>query len=209
MITRADTRCFVLGGVFFTRQYTVSEFSTHFVVERIGADCDAAAVELESVGRTDTLLVVEEQTIVSLICSCLENMRKTHLQDLVSSLLIQCENGPVGISHKHKGRFEVQVEAGLEASRHEEYVGEDSTWEGIAVEVHNLRIVENDLRERIANCNPVVGILSDIDLSHGGRELPVPIVGKGRDGTEEIEGESGRWIKEGVILLKIGDHSFL
>jgi hypothetical protein len=52
-------------------------------------------------------------------------------------LIVESENGPIGVCYKEEGRFEVKIEARLEASWLEGDIRKDDSWEGLLFEIDN------------------------------------------------------------------------
>jgi hypothetical protein len=92
-------------------------------------------------------------------------------------LLVKREDRPVGISHEHKRWFKIEIESRLKTSRLVCDIGEDGRWEGVAVEIDDLRVIDGKTSIGIAGVYAVIIILTNSQLSSCSTELPVAVIG--------------------------------
>ena len=125
-------------------------------------------------------------------------MPEAHLEDLVSSLFVDCSDRPEGVKDKCIGWFEVEIYSGLEASGSESDVWKDSFWESISIEVLYDWVDHIKPGIWIAGFDSRVIILLDKELSEIGIVDPIPLIGDFWE--RSIKVDLNEWNWEDVFL---------
>lgn len=124
-------------------------------------------------------------------------------------MLVKSKDRPVGISHEEERRFEIEIEPRLKTSRRIGDVGEDSSREGIAIEIDNLRVIDCKASIGITSEDAVIIILTDCQLSSRSTELPATVISDCVEYIHEIHRHLRTRVNEGLVSRKVAYRQLL